>query len=63
MHPSSRKVSMTPAQRHAQDETRRVLKVYVDQAEQWLKKLDTTERLCPCQFPLSKCLCELRRKS
>lgn len=54
---------MTPAQQHAQQETRRVLKVYVDQAEQWLKKLDTTERLCPCQFPLSKCLCELRRKS
>lgn len=62
MRPSSRKVSMTAAQRHAQNETVRVLAFYQAQAEKWLKKIDTSEGLCPCQFPLSKCRCEFRSR-
>lgn len=62
MRPSSRKVAMTKAQRHAQAETVRVLAFYADQAEGWLKRIDTDEGLCPCQFPMSKCRCPVRRK-
>lgn len=61
--PPSRKVVMTEAQERAQDETRRVLDFYCRQAQSWLKKLDTSEGLCPCQFPLSKCRCEFRKKA
>ena len=60
--PTARKVAMTPAQQHAQDETVRVLAFYADEAEGWLKRIDTAEGLCPCQFPLSKCRCPVRRK-
>lgn len=62
MRPSSRKVSTTPAQQHAQEETKRVLDFFCKQAEGWLKKIDTSEGLCPCQFPLSKCRCEFKKR-
>lgn len=62
MRPTARKVAMTPAQQHAQQETVRVLAFYADEAERWLKKIDTTEGLCPCALPLSKCKCPIRRQ-